>query len=191
MSGGVPKRVQISRIQRNTPSKAGNPVPKKAIILCNGSRAQKAMCNYILRRTHALPTPPVREGLRLTAALLTNHGALYDIVGFVGSALVSLGPSYDVAGSLTPSGAHGTEILGAYTHDLPPHPHVPPQQIHIGISGEVPTSFTFTGGDLAQPYTLKTADAHITPDPASPAVWPWLNHGFYMTPGVTYTLFIN
>ena len=131
-----------------------------------------------------------RSGLRMVAALLTNHGALHDIVGFVGSGLKGLGPTYDVAGSLTPSGAHGTEILGAYTHDLPPHPHMPPQQIHIGISGAIPTSFTFTGGDLPQPYTLKTADAG-NPSVGSPAVWYWLNHGFYLTPGVTYTLFIN
>ena len=132
-----------------------------------------------------------RSGLKLTAALLTGHGASHDIVGFVGSELHTLGPDYNVVGSLIPSGAHGTEILGVYTHDLPPSPHVPPQQIHIGISGEVPTSFTFTGGDLAQPYTLKTADAHFTPDPPSPAVWPWLNQGFYFTIGQTYTIFLN
>ena len=51
MSGGVPKRVQISRIQRNTPSKAGNVVAKKALVLCNGRRSRKAMCNYVMRRT--------------------------------------------------------------------------------------------------------------------------------------------
>jgi len=131
-----------------------------------------------------------RSGLSLGAETLTGHGADYDIVGYVGSGLAPLGPDYDVAGSLTPSGAHGTEILGVYTHDLLPHPHVPPQQIHIGISGATPTSFTFTGGDLPQPYTLKTADATYIP-PSNPAVWPWLNQGFYLTPGVTYTLFVN
>ena len=54
MSGGVPKKIQISRIQRNTPSKAGNPVPKKAIILCNGRRGRRAMCNYIRKRTNVI-----------------------------------------------------------------------------------------------------------------------------------------
>ena len=50
MSGGVPKRVQISRIQRNTPSKAGNVVAKKALVLCSGRRSRRAMCNYIKQR---------------------------------------------------------------------------------------------------------------------------------------------
>ncbi len=50
MSGGVPRRVQISRTQRNTPSKAGNVVAKKAIVLCSGRRSRRAMCNYIKQR---------------------------------------------------------------------------------------------------------------------------------------------
>jgi hypothetical protein len=50
MSGGVPRRVQISRTQRNTPSKAGNVVAKKALVLCNGRRSRKAMCNYVQQR---------------------------------------------------------------------------------------------------------------------------------------------
>ena len=53
MSGGVPRRVQISRTQRNTPSKAGNVVAKKALVLCSSRRSRKAMCNYVMRRTHA------------------------------------------------------------------------------------------------------------------------------------------
>ena len=131
------------------------------------------------------------DGLSLGAALLTGHGAEHDIVGYVGSDLHHYGPDYDVGGSLTPSSAHGTEILGVYTHLLPPHPHMPPQQIHIGISGKLPTSFTFVGGDLGAytSYTLKTADAHYKPD--IPSVWPWLNQGFDLTPGVTYTVFID
>ena len=50
MSGGVPKRISISRTQRNTPSKAGNVMAKKAIVLCNGNRSRRAMCNYIMKR---------------------------------------------------------------------------------------------------------------------------------------------
>ena len=53
MSGGVPRRVQISRTQRNTPSKSGNVVAKKALVLCSGRRSRRAMCNYVMRRTHA------------------------------------------------------------------------------------------------------------------------------------------
>ena len=54
MSGGVPKRILITQTQRNTPSKAGNPVPKRAIILCNGARSRRAMCNYIQRRAEPI-----------------------------------------------------------------------------------------------------------------------------------------
>jgi len=58
MSGGVPKRVQISRIQRNTPSKAGNVVAKKALVLCSGRRSRRAMCNYIKQRAKTCATCP-------------------------------------------------------------------------------------------------------------------------------------
>jgi hypothetical protein len=62
MSGGVPKRVQISRIQRNTPSKAGNVVAKKALVLCSGRRSRRAMCNYVMRRTNRhTPFPSQRR----------------------------------------------------------------------------------------------------------------------------------
>jgi len=50
MSGGVPKRVLISKTQSNTPSKSGR-WGKPGIILCNGARSRRAMCNYIMRRT--------------------------------------------------------------------------------------------------------------------------------------------
>ena len=78
MSGGVPKRVSISRTQRNTPSKAGNVVAKNALVLCSGRRSRRAMCNYIKQRAktcaicpsgniippvpshpHPTPNPPV------------------------------------------------------------------------------------------------------------------------------------
>jgi len=185
MSGGVPKRVQISRIQRNTPSKAGNPVPKKAIILCNGSRAQKAMCNYILRRTHALPTPPVREGLRLTAALLPSGGP-NDVIGYSNGELG--GPS--AGGSLVPTGTAMTEIMAVYDQDIPPPLQPPPPQIAIRLTGVLPTSFTFTGGDLSQSYTLMSDQADIHPLPSSTYV-VWFNHSFTLTIGQTYTLFLN
>jgi len=58
MSGGVPRRVQISRTQRNTPSKAGNVVAKKALVLCSSRRSRRAMCNYIKQRAKTCATCP-------------------------------------------------------------------------------------------------------------------------------------
>ena len=60
MSGGVPKRVSISRTQRNTPSKAGNPVPKNAIILCNGGQALEELYVIMLRKEHT-PKPKKKK----------------------------------------------------------------------------------------------------------------------------------
>jgi hypothetical protein len=118
-------------------------------------------------------------------------GPEYDLVGYSsGPPLLPAGPDWPVMGSLTPSSRNGTTILGIWTHGLPPSPYVPPQQIHVAIAGVTPRSITITGGDLDKPYTLKTADAYYVP-PTNPAVWPWLNHGFYLTPGVGYTIFID
>jgi len=58
MSGGVPRRVQISRTQRNTPSKSGNVVAKKALVLCSSRRSRRAMCNYIKQRAKTCATCP-------------------------------------------------------------------------------------------------------------------------------------
>ena len=140
------------------------------------------------RKTSCLPA---RFPLQLVAALFDNIGQPYDIVGFSGTGLIALGPTYPPTGSLTPSSAYGTRILGIYTHDLPMGPSTGmPQQIHIAMSGAIPTSFTFTGGDLTKSYTLKTADAYYAPS-ANPAIWYWLNQGFYFRPGVVYNVFIN
>ena len=49
MSGGVPKRILISKTQANTPSKAGR-WGKPGIILCGGARSRRAMCNSIQTR---------------------------------------------------------------------------------------------------------------------------------------------
>jgi hypothetical protein len=140
------------------------------------------------------PGRPRSDGLTLLAALLTvgpdPQPWSYSIVGYVGSGLAALGPTYYLAGSLIPSGTQETEILGIYTHNIPPSPAVPPQQIHIGIAGVTPSTITFTGGDLTRSYTVKRPEAHYTP-PSNPAVWPWLNQGFDFTPGVTYTMFLD
>ena len=67
MSGGVPKRVRISQIQSNTPSKSGR-WGKPGIILCSGARSRRPMCNSIQTRAKycAVPcTPPVPLNLLL------------------------------------------------------------------------------------------------------------------------------
>ena len=67
MSGGVPKRVLISKTQSNTPSKAGR-WGKPGIILCSGARSRRPMCNSIQTRAKycAVPcTPPVPLNLLL------------------------------------------------------------------------------------------------------------------------------
>ena len=56
MSGGVPKRILISQTQSNTPSKAGR-WGKPGIILCNGARSRRAMCNSIQTRAKYCPIP--------------------------------------------------------------------------------------------------------------------------------------
>ena len=56
MSGGVPKRVRISQIQSNTPSKSGR-WGKPGIILCSGARSRRAMCNSIQTRAKYCPIP--------------------------------------------------------------------------------------------------------------------------------------
>lgn len=56
MSGGVPKRVLISKTQSNTPSKSGR-WGKPGIILCSGARSRRAMCNSIQTRAKYCPIP--------------------------------------------------------------------------------------------------------------------------------------
>lgn len=74
MSGGVPKRVLISRTQSNTPSKAGNVMAKNAIVLCNGRRSRRAMCHSVQTRVKycaKCPTP-TKENKTEEALLLIN-----------------------------------------------------------------------------------------------------------------------
>jgi len=56
MSGGVPKRVLISKTQSNTPSKAGR-WGKPGIILCSGARSRRPMCNSIQTRAKYCAVP--------------------------------------------------------------------------------------------------------------------------------------
>ena len=136
------------------------------------------------------PLLDLSNALHLVAALFDIVGPDHDLVGYSsGPPLEVVGPEYPAAGSLTPSSRNGTTILGVWTHDLPPH-QTPPQQINIALSGVIPTSITFTGGDLDRSYTLKTSEANYAPT-TNPAIWNWLNQGFYLTPGVGYTIFFD
>ena len=136
------------------------------------------------RKTSCLPQ---RVGLRLVAAPL-DSGASVAVTGFSNGAIPGAG--YARHGSLSPSGEYGSRILGIYTLDWPLG-EVPPQQIHIAIEGTIPASITIAGGDLSQPHTLKTANAHVSPPTTGTHIWVWLNQGFILTPSVTYTIFIN
>ena len=69
MSGGVPKRVLISRTQTNTPSKAGR-WGKPGIILCSGARSRRAMCNSIQTRAKYCAKCPTPTKENKTEALL-------------------------------------------------------------------------------------------------------------------------
>jgi len=188
MSGGVPKRILITQTQRNTPSKAGNAVPKKAIIACTGERAKKELCNYVRKRTNVFPLQTSYSwSAQLTAAVLTGS-----LVGFSSGA--PGGPA--AAGSLNPSSISWTEVLGIRTLDgnVPPPPL---RQFALRIIGvHVPASITITGGDLSKSYTLKTDEADVKP-PTAPDTWTWYTTfsqpggGFLFTPGVTYTIIFN
>ena len=68
MSGGVPKRISISRTQTNTPSKAGR-WGKPGIILCSGARSRRSMCNYVMRRTSLSPAEITKQKRTCTDGL--------------------------------------------------------------------------------------------------------------------------
>ena len=194
MSGGVPKRILITQTQRNTPSKAGNAVPKKAIVACSGEKSRTALCNYVRKRTNVL-TPLQTSyswSTQMTAADLSG-GSPAPIDGF--SAGAPGGPA--AGGSLNPSGTTWTEVLLVLTHDGPVWPASGAKQLPLRAIGvHVPASITITGGDLSQSYTLKTNEADVKP-PSTADIWIWYStfsqpgSGFLFTPGVTYTLIFN
>jgi hypothetical protein len=57
MSGGVPKRVKISKIQANTYCKSGGKDKAPGLALCSGRGSRTAMCNYIKKRTNTKLSP--------------------------------------------------------------------------------------------------------------------------------------
>lgn len=60
MSGGVPKRISISRTQANTYCKSGGTNKVPGLVLCSRGRSRTAMCNYIKKRTNTKLSPYVK-----------------------------------------------------------------------------------------------------------------------------------
>jgi len=187
MSGGIPKRILITQTQRNTPSKAGNPVPKKAIIACSGEKSRTALCNYVRRRTHELP--PLQTSYswsaQMTAAGLSGGGSFH-ATGF--NKFPPTGYIPVPGGMLNPPSTTWTEVLSLVTD---------PSENFIfrAIGVNIPETITISGGDLLNSYTfaIDSADAFNPQLPATPDLWVWKPppSSFIFTNGQTYTIFFN
>ncbi len=105
MSGGVPKRVLISKTQSNTPSKSGR-WGKPGIILCSGARSRRSMCNYVMRRTnrHTTPfpsqprwwvnNPAVLAAISLLSSYFASQGLIFALIGNSETIEADLGVSF-------------------------------------------------------------------------------------------------
>jgi len=109
MSGGVPKRISISRTQSNTPSKAGNVMAKKAIVLCNGRRARRAMCHSIQTRVNPRTSKPksgsdgpAGPALTPTATMTSALLAGDNLIGFLNGNYGALAPTNIVSPNFSP-----------------------------------------------------------------------------------------
>jgi len=91
MSGGVPKRVKISRTQKNTFCKSGG-WGQQGLILCGGQRGKQGMCNYIKKRTN------------LKKVLVSFEEAEEET------------EEIGVSGEITVQGASNTGVDGPYTY---------------------------------------------------------------------------
>ena len=186
MSGGIPKRVKISNIQENTPSKSGR-WGKKGIIACSGERSRQALCNYVRTRTHELP--PLQTSFswsaQMTAADLSGGGAF----AFDGFNKYPPGGYIPVNGGvLNPPSTSWTEVLSIVSDSSGG-----PNFTFRAIGVHIPETITISGGDLTQSYTLSIDMADIVNPipPATPYLWIWFGTGFSFTPGQTYTIFFN
>jgi hypothetical protein len=154
-----------------------NSFPKVGTSVYTSAKNRKTSC--------LIPSP--NYGLQLVPVQFDYPPALPTTLTGYSKGVLPSGAGYSAAGSLTPSSMYGTTLLGVWVINPPAT-----QQIHIAIAGVLPTSITVTGGDLTQSYTLKQADANCASLVCgNPGIWYWLNNGFYFTPGVTYTVFIN
>ena len=127
--------------------------------------------------------------IKLTAADLPSGGPTR--AGF------SAGPSPPAGGSLDPPSISGIVISRLMTLDGPAFPASPPKQLQLlGTFSVVPTSVTFTGGDLTKSYNFRTNEADVKP-PGVPDTWVWYStfsqpgEGFLFTPGQIYTIIFN
>ena len=190
MSGGVPKRILITQTQRNTPSKAGNPVPKKAIIACSGEKSRTSLCNYVRKRTNVLT--PLQTSYSWSTQMVAKDLSVGSLIETAGFSSITLG-CITAAGSLTPSGPSCTEILSIYTFAYPIAPPASPPQLIVSMTGvHIPTSITFSGvfaDGSHHTFTLRTDEADHTP-PSTPNLWIWRNTQIFVI-GNTYTLRFN
>jgi len=186
MSGGIPKRVIISNIQVNTPSKSGR-WGKKGIIACSGERSRQALCNYVRTRTHE--SPPLQTSFSWSAQMTAT-----DLSGSGPNAFTGFN-KYPPAGYipvnggvLNPQSTSWTEVLSLVTD---------PSENFIfrAIGVHIPETITISGGALSQSYTfaIDMADIVNPIPPATPNLWVWKPPppSFSFTPGLTYTIFFN
>jgi len=109
----------------------------------------------------------------------------------------SAGPFPPASRSLDPPSISGIVISQLLILDGPAFPAAAPKQLQLlGTFSVVPTSVTFTGGDLTKSYNFRTNEADVKP-PGVPDTWVWYStfsqpgEGFLFTPGQIYTIIFN
>lgn len=137
---------------------------------------------------------PIRKFSHVTIKLTAG-----DIPGGTGVARAgfSAGPFPPASGSLDPPSISGIVISRLLILDGPAFPAAAPKQLQLlGTFSVVPTSITFTGGDLTKSYNFRTNEADVKP-PGVPDTWVWYStfsqpgEGFLFTPGQIYTIIFN
>ena len=187
MSGGVPKRVLISQTQSNTPSKAGK-WGKPGIILCNGARSRRAMCNSIQTRAKYCPKPcKPKSGPALTPTATMTVGELPDdnLIGFgggiPGGALVPNNIVSPTAGNLTIESIRYVDATNpVFVLDIQ-YPVAAPLTATDDI-----TSITLINCDNGAKITYNTNDLGINPNQSgnydntgqggTMAQWDWVSN---------------
>ena len=129
---------------------------------------------------------PIRKFSPVTIKLTAG-----DIPGGTGVARAgfSAGPFPPASGSLDPPSISGIVISRLLILDGPAFPGAAPKQLQLlGTFSVVPTSITFTGGDLTKSYNFRTNEADVKP-PGVPDTWVWYStfsqpgEGFLFTTG--------
>lgn len=184
MSGGVPKRVLMTKTQINTPSKGGY-WGKPGIILCNGARSRRAMCNSIQTRAKYCPDPCGPEKcvppLLPDSTLIPELDTVDDLIGFSGAG--STGATF---GTLLPDNLNlvtpGQSVtigkiewrinLGEFIFEVSYDPSTPP----AGASADI-TSISFINCDNGLVRTYNTSNfgggAGYVPFGTNQTRWTW------------------